>query len=137
MKQFIIILPTHQTEGMFGYSAIAIERTNENLLILQQMLCSLAGAKDIDKDITKLVYDNTKLDIELLNDDFEFGIDGIHLLEITEEDLDVFTEERDCKVSTPSITISNNGFKIQYFAEYSECEVFCEFTIEEILNILK
>jgi hypothetical protein len=136
MKQFIII-PAHEMEGMFGYSAIAIERTNKNLLILHQIIVSLTSAKAIDEDITKLVYENPKLDIELLNNEFEPRVDAIHLKEFTEEDLEIYTEPGDCKVNTPSLTISHLGFKIQYFAEYSETEVFCEFTIEEVLNILK
>ena len=68
MKQFIII-PAHQTEGMYGYSAIAIEKTQDNLLMLKQYIRSMAGAKAIDDDISSLVYDNPKLDIEILNDE--------------------------------------------------------------------
>ncbi len=136
MKQFIII-PAHQSEGMFGYSAIAIENTQDNLLMLKQYIRSLGGAIAIDEDINKLVYDNPKLDIELFNDDFDLDIDGIHLVELTDEQFDWYTEDRDCKVSTPSLTVSQLEFKIQYFAEYSETEVNCEFTIDEVLNILK
>ncbi len=136
MKQFIII-PAHQSEGMFGYSAIAIEKTQDNLLILKQCLRSLDGARAIDGDINSIVYDNPKLDIELLNDEFEPRIDDLHLKEFTEGDLDIYTEPGDCKVNTPVLTVSTYQFKIQFHSEYSESEVFTDFFIENIINLFE
>jgi len=136
MKRFIII-PAHQSEGMDGYSAIAIEKTQDNLLILQQCLRSLNGARAIDGDIDSIVYDNPKLDIELLNADFEPSVDDLHLQEFTEQELDKYTEPGEYKVNTPVLTVSTSQFKIQFHAEYSDSEVFTDFFIENIINLFK
>lgn len=137
MKQFIII-PASQTEGMYGYSAIAIEKTQDNLLMLQQYIRSMAGAKAIDSDISSLVYDNPKLDIELLNDEYEVQVDGIHLDEIDEDLFEELRQENDCSVNAPVLTLSTgNYFRIQYYAKYSESEVFSSFTMEDIEDLFK
>lgn len=137
MKQFIII-PASQTEGMYGYSAIAIENTQDNLLMLQQYIRSMAGAKAIDDDISSLVYDNPKLGIELLNDEYEVQVDGFHLDEIDEDLFEELRQENDCRVNAPVLTLSTgNYFRIQYYAKYSESEVFSRFNMEDIENLLK
>ena len=135
MKNYIII-PATQTEGMDGYSAIAIEVTDNNVDDIKRMFKVLDDVRQLDPTISKITYDNPMVDIILLNDNFTPMVDKIHIEEIEDDFLDELLDESDCKVNAPCVEISTYQFKIYYDAEYSDSQVFCDFTPEEFNEVL-
>jgi len=131
MKQFIIF-PTNQTEGMYGYSAIVIEVTNENILALQESINSLNKVREIDELITSICYETPRVEIQLFNDDFEPQIDTIHLLELNEDQVNQFQIEEGCRVLSPTLTVSTYQIKIEFDAKYSNEQVYCDFKQEDL-----
>lgn len=77
MKDYIIF-PINQTQGMEGYSAIAIEKTAGNIEDIQRMVRVLDEVRKIDPTISRISYDNPMVDIILFNDDFYPMVDKIH-----------------------------------------------------------
>ncbi len=136
MKRFIIF-PTNQTEGMYGYSVIALELNDENTQALQTAVKSLDHAREFDKNITRIGYDNPTLDISLFNDAYETLEDGIYTIELSEEELEIFLPESDCRVESPELTVSTSGIKIKYPAKWTDSDVNCEFTTNDIKHLIK
>lgn len=135
MKNYIII-PANQTEGMDGYSAMAIEVTDSNIDDIKRMFKVLDDVRQIDATISKITYDNPMVEIILLNDEFVPMVDTIHIEELEDDLIDEYLEDRDCKVNAPSVEISTYQLKIYYDAEYSDSQVFCDFTPEEFNEVL-
>ncbi len=92
MKNYIIF-PINQTQGMEGYSAIAIEKTAGNLEDIQRMVRVLTKIRKIDPTISRITYDNPMVDIILFNDDFYPMVDKIHIVELSDVVVDDFIEE--------------------------------------------
>lgn len=135
MKEYIII-PANQTEGMSGYSAIAIEVTDSNVDDIKRMFKVLDDVRQIDATISRITYDNQMVDIILLNYNFTPMVDKIHIEELEDDLIDEYLEDRDCKVNAPCVEVSTYQLKIYYDAEYSDSQVFCDFTLEEITEVL-
>lgn len=131
MKQFIIF-PTNQTEGMYGYSAIAIEVTNENILALQESINSLNKVREINDKITSICYETPSVEIKLFNDEFEPQIDVIHLIELNKDQVNEFQIEGDCRVLSPILTVSTYQIKIEFEAKFSNEQVYCDFKQEDL-----
>lgn len=135
MKSYIIF-PITQTEGMEGYSAIAIEKTAGNIEDIQRMVKILNDVRKIDPTISRITYDNPMVDVILFNDDFTPTVDKIHIEEIEDDLVEEFFEEREFKVNAPAIEVSNYGIKIFYDAEYTDSQAYCDFTLEEFNKVL-
>lgn len=131
-----IIIPATQTEGMDGYSAIAIEVTPENLAEIKRLFKTLDDVRQIDATISKLTYDNSKLEFDLLNDDFTPMVDNIHIEDIDDELYQEYLEDRECSVNSPSVEVASYEMKIYYDAKHSDCQVYCDFTPEELEEVL-
>jgi hypothetical protein len=131
MKQYIIF-PITQTQGMEGYSAIAIEKTAGNIGNILGMVTILNKTRKIDPTISRITYENPIIDIFLFNDEFTPIVDKIHIEEIEDDLVDDFIEEREFKVNAPIIEIANYGIKIIYDAEYTESQAYCDFTLEDL-----
>lgn len=131
MKQFIIF-PTHQTEGMYGYSAIAIEVTNDNILALQHSIHSLTKVREINDKITSICYETPSVEIKLFNDEFETQIDSVHLFELNEDQVNKFQIKGYCSVLSPILTVSTYQIKIEFEAKFSNSKVYCEFNQEDL-----
>ena len=72
--------------------------------------------------------------VEKNNIDIPMGI----CANLTDEQFDWYTEDRDCSINAPVLTLSTGRyFRIQYYAKYSESEVFGSFNMEDIENLLK
>lgn len=135
MKNYIII-PANQTEGMDGYSAMAIEVTPENVAEIKRMFKALDDVRQLDPNINRITYDDPKLEFDLLNDDFTPMVDKIHIEDIDDELYQEYLEERDCSVNSPSIEVASYQMKIYYDAKYSDEQVFADFTPEEFNEVL-
>jgi hypothetical protein len=135
MKDYIII-PVNQTQGMEGYSAIAIEKTAGNIEDIQRMVKFLDEVRKLDPTISRITYDNPMVDLLLFNDDFTPMINKINVEKVYKTLVDGFLEEREFKVNAPTIEISNYGIKIFYDAEYTNSQAYCEFTLEEFNQVL-
>jgi len=135
MKEYIII-PTTQTEGMFGYSAVAIENTPENLKHLDDMYKTLDVIRQTDAIVSGINYDNARLDFTLLNEDFEPMTDTMYLEEIDDDRLEEIEEEGKCSLECGVVKISNYGVRISFDAEHSDAQVYCEFTMEDLNEVL-
>lgn len=131
-----IIIPATQTEGMDGYSAIAIEVTPENIAEINRLFKSLDDVRKLDSEISRITYDNPKLDVELLNDDFIPMLDKIYVEDMNDELFSEYLEARESKVNSPSIEVSTYQMKIIYDAEYTDSQVFAEITQEEVTEVL-
>lgn len=135
MKDYIII-PVNQTQGMEGYSAIAIEKTAGNIEDIQRTVNLLDEVRKIDPTISRITYDNPMVDIILFNDEFTIMVDKIHIVELSDVVVDNFIEEREFKVNAPVLEVSNYGIKIMYDAEYSDSQAYCDFTLEDFNKVL-
>lgn len=135
MKDYIIF-PINQTQGMEGYSAIAIEKTAGNIEEIQRMFKVLDDVRQLDPTISKITYDNPMVDIILFNDDFYPMVDKIHIVELSDVVVDEFIEEREFKVNAPSVEIAWSQIKIYYDAEYSDSQAYCDFTLEDFNKVL-
>lgn len=135
MKNYIII-PANQTEGMSGYSAMAIEHTPENIAEIERMFKILKDAQSIDLSISRITYDYPRLDVELFNDDFEPMVDKIHIEELEDDLVEEYLEIRESKVQSVVVEISNEQVKISYDAEFSDSQVYCDFTSMELKEVL-
>lgn len=135
MKNYIII-PANQTEGMDGYSAMAIEVTDTNVNDIKRMFKVLDDVRQIDPTISRITYDNPMVDIDLLNDDFTPMVDKVYIEEIDDELFEEYLEDRECSVNAPSIEVASYQLKIYYDAKHSDSQVYCDFTPEEITEVL-
>lgn len=131
MKQFIIF-PARQTDGMYGYSAIAIEVTSDNILALQDSIQTLNKVREINDKITSICYETPSVEIKLFNDEFEPQIDEIHLIELNKDQVNEFQIEGDCRVLSPILTVSTYQIKIEFEAKFSNEQVYCDFKQEDL-----
>lgn len=137
MTQYII-LPVTQTEGMSGYSAIAIELSLTNVSETKEILENLIKAQQISNEISSLTYDNPKLRFHLLNDEYEATEGNPYTENILETELDEYEQDGETKVSSPSLNISQQGLRITYVSKYSgdEAQVYAEIAKSDLVNLL-
>lgn len=136
MKKYIIF-PTTQTEGMDGYSNIAIENTPENINDLFRMVSLLYDVRELDPTVSRLVYANAKVDVLLFNDEFEAKHDKIYFEEIDGENVYSFCNEGEFKVNCVEVEVSSYEIKFTYDAEFTDSKVFCSFTLDDINSLYK
>ena len=135
MKEYIIF-PTTQTEGMYGYSAIAIENTPENIQDLHRMVAVLDEVHKLDPTVSRLVYANARVDVMIFNDDFEPQHDKIYIEEIDDDYVDELCEEGECRLNAVEVEVASYEIKFTYDAEFTDTKVFCDFTLEELNQVL-
>lgn len=119
MKKYFII-PIVQTEGMYGYTAIAIEITMSNILQILKLQSTFKKVKEIDSNIQDLTYFFLGLDFYLLNEKYTRNFEEVSIDSISDADLNEYQEEMECSVDSPHIIVSSGSFKILYPAKYSD-----------------
>lgn len=137
MTKEYIIIPINQTEGMYGYSAVAIEHTAENVQDLYRMVDVIDEVHNLDATVSKLIYANPWVDIMLFNDDFEPMTDKIYIEELEDLHVDDLCEEGECTLKPAELQVGSFDFKILYEAEHSDAYLFGEFTLDELTEVLK
>jgi hypothetical protein len=136
MKKYIII-PIVQTEGMYGYSAIAIELNEVNLKEINNLKNIFAKVKEVDKTINKIVYISPALQMDLLNDEFESFSDELHIETILDSDFDSYNIENECRVETPNLIVQEGELYIEYFAKWSDSKIYASLLLNELNKLNK
>lgn len=143
MKKYLIV-PVIQTEGMYGYSAIAIECTTENQKEVCRLESIFRAVQSSDSKINELKYYFPTLSFDLLNDEYEIDeneivdgeCDNSYIAEISDEDFDSFSQVGDCQVDSPMLDVMTNSIRITYYAKWSDSKVEGTFDFSVLSEIL-
>lgn len=135
MKKYFII-PIVQTEGMYGYSAIAIDVSMSNIQKILDIQKTFKKVKEIDSYIQEIVYNLFNLNFYLLNENYEGDVDSVWIDSISDTDLITYQEEMDCTVDSPHIIINLEGVKIVYPAKHSDASLDGRIEYEEFEFLL-
>ncbi len=119
-----LIIPIIQTEGMDGYSAIALDCTKENDDEISRLQNMINAIRQLDNKVNEIKYYFPTLSFDLLNDDYELKDNNeSYVEEIDEDELETYFEERDCRVDSPMIDVMSDSIRITYNAKWSDSKV--------------
>lgn len=133
MKPFIII-PITQTSDMSGYSAIAIEFSEENIAEFRRLQGVLTQAKEIDSKLNEIGYNSVPFNVELFNDDFDSF--GDLVVEVSDSKLEDYRESRNSAVESPSLLVREYGLRLSYASKYADGEVYGSLDFNEIEQLI-
>lgn len=134
MNKFIVF-PIVMTNKIDGYSALAIEYTEQNLAEIQRLMKVYFATLSIDKNITEISYETIPVEIILFNNKFEFD-DVPKVIELDDTDLIKYSIEYEGnELDDPIVYFSHYEMRVVFNASESASEVYSNIKYLQIQNV--
>jgi hypothetical protein len=135
-----LIKNAESTNDMYGYSAVAIPLTADNVTEIIRIRKLIESVKKLSPDITGIKMALiSNLVVHIFNDEFEPNLNELESIELSSEDVEKYRnlEDNEYKVENPSLTITDRYFKVTWNSKYTEDWVGAYFYFEEIEILCK